>query len=56
MEGDERFAYASTIKALAAAALLDDVGTAGLAKTVEIGASDIIKHSPVDRDQSGGSR
>ncbi|NKR91020.1 class A beta-lactamase [Rhodococcus hoagii] len=53
--GDERFAYASTIKALAAAALLDDVGTAGLAKTVEIGASDIIKHSPVTETRVGQS-
>lgn len=51
--GDESFAYASTIKALAAAALLDDVGTAGLAKTVEVGASDIIKHSPVTETRVG---
>ena len=51
--GDERFAYASTIKALAAGALLDNVGTAGLVKTVEVDASDIIKHSPVTETRVG---
>lgn len=51
--GDERFAYASTIKALAAAAVLDNMGTVGLAKTVEVGASDIVKHSPVTETKVG---
>ncbi|GAA2105909.1 class A beta-lactamase [Brevibacterium salitolerans] len=53
--GDERFAYASTIKALAAAALLEKVGTAGLTKTVTIEESDIVSHSPVTETRVGQS-
>ncbi|MEU5844571.1 class A beta-lactamase [Rhodococcus sp. NPDC047139] len=50
---DERFAYASTIKALAAAALLDKTGTSGLEKSVEIDASDLVEYSPVTETRVG---
>lgn len=53
--GDERFAYASTIKAMASAALLDDVGTDGLSKEVAISADDIVSHSPVTETNVGGT-
>ncbi|TFD92062.1 class A beta-lactamase [Cryobacterium lactosi] len=52
---DERFAYASTIKAMAAAALLDTVGLAGLATPVPIEESDIVPYSPVTEPRVGGS-
>ena len=44
---DDRFAYASTHKALSAAALLDEVGVAGLAETIAISANDLVTYSPV---------
>ncbi|WP_253259873.1 class A beta-lactamase [Subtercola boreus] len=52
---DERFAYASTIKALAAAALLDQVGVSGLAKAISIDAADIVTYSPVTETRVGGN-
>ncbi|EKU48302.1 MULTISPECIES: class A beta-lactamase [Brevibacterium] len=53
--GDERFAYASTIKAMASAALLDEVGTDGLSKRVSISEDDIVSHSPVTETKVGGT-
>ena len=53
--GDERFAYASTIKAMASAALLDEVGTDGLSKDVAISRDDIVSHSPVTETKVGGT-
>jgi beta-lactamase class A len=44
---DERFAYASTHKALTAGALLQQVGIAGLEETVVIESGDPVGHSPV---------
>lgn len=44
---DERFAYASTFKALAAAALLDDVGVDGLEERVTFTRDDLVTYSPV---------
>ncbi|QTE31053.1 class A beta-lactamase [Pengzhenrongella sicca] len=52
---DERFAYASTVKAMAAAAVLDTVGLAGLARTVPIDAADIVTYSPVTELHIGGT-
>jgi beta-lactamase class A len=44
---DERFAYASTHKALTAGALLQQVGIAGLEENVMIESGDPVGHSPV---------
>jgi beta-lactamase class A len=47
---DERFPYASTIKALAAAAVLADLeegGDGGLDSTVRYGADELVEYSPV---------
>lgn len=52
---DERFAYASTFKVLAAAAVLDEVGIAGLEQQVPITAGDLLVHSPVTQTRIGGS-
>ncbi len=43
----ERFAYASTIKALAAGAVLEDLNARGLARRVRFGAEELVEHSPV---------
>jgi beta-lactamase class A len=52
---DERFAYASTIKALAAGAVLDLVGVDGLAREVPVRAEDIVTYSPVTETRVGGT-
>lgn len=44
---DERFAYASTMKALAAAAVLDATDEAGLQERLTYDASDLVVDSPV---------
>ncbi|MEV6367890.1 class A beta-lactamase [Micromonospora musae] len=44
---DERFAYASTFKALAAAVLLDRTSAADLDEVVRYSRSDLVAHSPV---------
>ncbi|MGK5741173.1 class A beta-lactamase [Micromonospora sp. URMC 103] len=44
---DERFAYASTFKALAAAALLDRTSAADLDRVVRYTRADLVAHSPV---------
>lgn len=51
----ERFAYASTIKAVAAAALLDKVGLDGLTQTVPIDSTAIVPYSPVTETRVGGT-
>ncbi len=51
---DERFAYASTVKAIAAGALLDEVGVDGLSTTVQVDAADIVDHSPVTETRTAG--
>ncbi len=52
---DERFAYASTIKAPLAAALLDRVGIAGMDRAVPIEAADILSYAPVTETRVGGT-
>lgn len=52
---DDRFAFASTMKALGAAALLDSVGIAGLGTDVEIAAEDIVSYSPQTKQHVGGT-
>ncbi|MBO3086766.1 class A beta-lactamase [Cellulomonas sp. zg-ZUI40] len=52
---DERFAYASTIKALAAGALLDLVGVDGLGRQVPVEADDLVVFSPVTETRVGGT-
>ncbi|GGO19079.1 beta-lactamase [Micromonospora parathelypteridis] len=44
---DERFAYASTWKALAAAEVLDDTTDAELNRVVRYSAQDLVAHSPI---------
>jgi beta-lactamase class A len=44
---DERFAYASTFKALAAGALLDATSTAELDQLVRYTRADLVAHSPI---------
>jgi beta-lactamase class A len=44
---DERFAYASTVKALAAGAVLRAFGTDGIDEVVSYGEEDLVAHSPV---------
>ena len=50
---DERFAYASTHKALTSAALLDEFGITGLTEAVPITAADIASYSPVTEQHIG---
>ena len=50
---DERFAFASTYKALAAAAVLDRTTDAELDAVVTWGAGDLVEHSPVTEDHVG---
>ncbi|WP_063746638.1 class A beta-lactamase [Catenuloplanes japonicus] len=45
--GDERFAYASTFKALAAAAVLDRISDADLHRVVHYTRADLVDYSPV---------
>ncbi|QNN53220.1 class A beta-lactamase [Nocardioides mesophilus] len=45
--GDERFAYASTIKALAAGAVLDDLGPAELSRRLFFTEDELVDYSPV---------
>ncbi|MFT2693696.1 class A beta-lactamase [Clavibacter zhangzhiyongii] len=52
---DERFAYASTIKAPLAAALLDRVGIAGMERAVPIEAADVLSYAPVTETRVGGT-
>jgi beta-lactamase class A len=52
---DERFAYASTVKALAAAAVLDEVGVEGLDRPVPVAAADIVPHSPITETRVGST-
>ncbi|TFD62234.1 class A beta-lactamase [Cryobacterium suzukii] len=52
---DERFAFASTSKALSAAALLDSVGIAGLSADVDVAAEDIVSSSPQTQQHVGAS-
>lgn len=51
----ERFAHASTIKALAAGAVLDLVGVDGLAREVPVEADDLVTFSPVTETRVGGA-
>lgn len=53
---DERFAYASTHKALSAGALLEKVGAAGLTEAVAIEAGDLVSYSPVTELHVGGTQ
>ncbi len=50
---DERFAYASTFKALAAGAVLAAAGEADLAEVVPYAAADVVTHSPVTQAHAG---
>ncbi|WP_165063183.1 class A beta-lactamase [Marisediminicola senii] len=52
---DDRFAYASTIKALAAAAALGRFGIDGMQQPVAIASSDLVSYSPVTETRVGGS-
>ncbi|MCM2394134.1 class A beta-lactamase [Streptomyces albipurpureus] len=44
---DQRFAYASTFKALAAAAVLREYSLSGMDKVIEYSKADLVDHSPV---------
>ncbi|GGO19046.1 class A beta-lactamase [Micromonospora parathelypteridis] len=44
---DERFAFASTYKALAAAAVLDETSTADLNKVIRYSKEDLVSYSPI---------
>lgn len=48
---DERFAYASTFKALAAAAVLDQTSAAELDEVVRYTSADLVTYSPVTEQQ-----
>ncbi|MEV5970443.1 class A beta-lactamase [Streptomyces sp. NPDC051921] len=50
---DERFAYASTFKALAAAAVVRKNSPAGLDRVVRYGRDDLVAHSPVTERHVG---
>ncbi|MET8307071.1 class A beta-lactamase [Micromonospora sp. NPDC005173] len=50
---DERFAYASTFKALAAAAVLDATSTAELNQVVRYTRADLVTHSPITERHAG---
>jgi len=52
---DDRFAYASTHKALSAAALLDEVGVAGLTEAIAISEDDLVTYSPVTEVHVGST-
>ncbi|WP_210577609.1 class A beta-lactamase [Streptomyces sp. GESEQ-4] len=47
---DDRFAYASTFKALAAGAILRKYGTDGIDKVVTYSRDDLVENSPVSED------
>ncbi|KOG38563.1 class A beta-lactamase [Streptomyces resistomycificus] len=49
-QADERFAYASTFKALAAGAVLRKFGTDGIDKVVTYARDDLVENSPVTDD------
>ncbi|MFE9206878.1 class A beta-lactamase [Micromonospora sp. NPDC007230] len=50
---DERFGYASTFKALAAAAMLDAASTAELDQVVRYARADLVTHSPITERHVG---
>ncbi|MFE9655933.1 class A beta-lactamase [Micromonospora sp. NPDC006431] len=50
---DERFGYASTFKALAAAAMLDAASTAELNQVVRYARADLVTHSPITERHVG---
>lgn len=50
---DERFAYASTIKALAVGALLDSKGVEVMQEEVAVEEADILEHAPVAETRAG---
>jgi beta-lactamase class A len=50
---DERFAYASTVKALAVAALLRQTSIADLDRTVVYSATDLVTYSPITQPRAG---
>lgn len=50
---DERFAYASTIKALAAGAVLDTTSSRDLERLVRYDASDLVPYSPITEKHVG---
>ncbi|MFG2132436.1 class A beta-lactamase [Streptomyces sp. NPDC048751] len=50
---DDRFAYASTFKALAAGAVLRKYGTEGMGKVVAYGRDDVVADSPVTENFVG---
>ncbi|MFG3691577.1 class A beta-lactamase [Micromonospora sp. NPDC047740] len=50
---DERFGYASTFKALAAAAMLDAASTAELNQVVRYARADLVAHSPITERHVG---
>ncbi|MCZ7438786.1 class A beta-lactamase [Micromonospora sp. WMMC241] len=50
---DERFAYASTFKALAAAEILDETTDAELDKVVRYSADDLVTYSPITEQHVG---
>ncbi|TPW76879.1 class A beta-lactamase [Schumannella sp. 10F1B-5-1] len=53
--GDDRFAYASTLKALAAGLVLQREGVAALDDPVAIPAAPLIDYSPVTEQHAGGT-
>lgn len=50
---DERFAFASTFKALAAGAVLDQVGIEGLDEVIVYTEADLVSYSPVTEQHAG---
>jgi beta-lactamase class A len=50
---DERFAFASTYKALAAGAVLDRVGVDGLDEVVDYSEADLVTYSPITEQHAG---
>ncbi|WP_323380003.1 class A beta-lactamase [Streptomyces alkaliphilus] len=50
---DERFAYASTFKALAAGAVLLEYGVGGIDEVIPYGEEDLVEHSPVTGEHAG---
>jgi beta-lactamase class A len=52
---DERFAYASTIKALMVATLLQRTAEPDLDRQIDVRAADLVPHSPVTREAVGGT-
>lgn len=49
----ERFAYASTVKALAAGAVLRRYSPGGMSKVIEYSADDLVAHSPIAEQRVG---